>query len=71
MDTIDQGSMVRIMNGKYKGASDAIDTFTKRLFGFARHVQEHSGIVCIRSGNCASRTVVTRARRLAVVCSAR
>jgi len=53
MDTIDQGSMVRIIDGKYKDATGTVEHIYKgTLWIRARHVQEHGGIVCIRSRNC-------------------
>ena len=53
MDTIDQGSMVRIIDGKYKDATGTVEHIYKgTLWVRARHVQEHGGIVCIRSRNC-------------------
>ena len=53
MDTIDQGSMVRIIDGKYKDTTGTVEhIFKGTLWIRARHVQEHGGIVCIRARNC-------------------
>ena len=54
MDTIDPGSMVRIIDGVYKDVTGTVEHIYKgTLWVRARHVKEHGGIVCIRSRNCA------------------
>ena len=53
MDTIDPGSMVRIIDGVYKDITGTVEHIYKgTLWIRARHVKEHGGIVCIRARNC-------------------